>query len=274
VLFSLVYFLVRRLLGAGGGRPGERDIELLVLRHQLKVLQRQVARPRLNRRDRVLLAAVSRAIAEERLVRVPRAAGDPAALAPGTRPEEMVLSEDWSARTAVGRRRRPGPRRPPRPGEPPLGVPAVPRGAPQARDQDLRDVGPDDPAASWPGPCSPPGRPNMDLSSCGPRRRGSSRPTSSLSRRSGSRRSTSCSSSSSRPAARTPPASPPTPTRRGSPGRRGSPSASGCRVFGSSCATGTPRSRDRSMQCSAPRAFGSSEPRSGAPGRMPSRSAL
>ena len=32
----------------------------------------------------------------------------------------MVLSEDWSARTAVGRRRRPGPRRPPRPGEPPL----------------------------------------------------------------------------------------------------------------------------------------------------------
>jgi transposase InsO family protein len=33
-----------------------------VLRHQLKVLQRQVARPRLNRRDRVLLAAASRAM--------------------------------------------------------------------------------------------------------------------------------------------------------------------------------------------------------------------
>ena len=60
MLFSLLYFLVCRLLGAGGGRAEERDIELLVLRHQLKVLQRQVTRPRLNRLDRVLLAAASR----------------------------------------------------------------------------------------------------------------------------------------------------------------------------------------------------------------------
>lgn len=29
MLFSLVYFLVRRLLGAGGRRPDEKDIELL-----------------------------------------------------------------------------------------------------------------------------------------------------------------------------------------------------------------------------------------------------
>jgi transposase InsO family protein len=62
MLFSLLYFLVCRLLGAGGRRAEERDIELLVLRHQVKVLQRQVARPRLNRRDRVLLAAASRAM--------------------------------------------------------------------------------------------------------------------------------------------------------------------------------------------------------------------
>jgi putative transposase len=60
MLFSLLYFLVRRLLGAGGRRPDERDIELLVLRHQVKVLQRQVKHPRLNRLDRVLLAAASR----------------------------------------------------------------------------------------------------------------------------------------------------------------------------------------------------------------------
>ncbi len=62
MLFWLVYFLVRRLLGAGGRRPDEKDIELLVLRHQVKVLQRQVKRPRLNRLDRVLLAAASRAM--------------------------------------------------------------------------------------------------------------------------------------------------------------------------------------------------------------------
>jgi hypothetical protein len=49
MLFSLLYFLVRRLLGAGGRRPDENDIELLVLRHQVKVLQRQVSRPRLSR---------------------------------------------------------------------------------------------------------------------------------------------------------------------------------------------------------------------------------
>jgi putative transposase len=60
MLFSLLYFLVRRLLGAGGRRSDEKDVELLVLRHQVKVLQRQVKRPRLNRLDRVLLAAASR----------------------------------------------------------------------------------------------------------------------------------------------------------------------------------------------------------------------
>ena len=62
MLFSLLYLLVRRLLGAGGRRTEERDIELLVLRHQVKVLQRQVTRPRLSRLDRVLLAAASRAM--------------------------------------------------------------------------------------------------------------------------------------------------------------------------------------------------------------------
>jgi putative transposase len=62
MLFSLLYFLVRRLLGVGSRRQDQNDIELLVLRHQVKVLQRQVTRPRLNRRDRVLFAAASRAM--------------------------------------------------------------------------------------------------------------------------------------------------------------------------------------------------------------------
>jgi len=62
MLFSLVYFLVGRILGTGQ-RPNEgREIELLVLRHQVRVLQRQVKRPRLRRLDRLLLAAASEAM--------------------------------------------------------------------------------------------------------------------------------------------------------------------------------------------------------------------
>jgi len=53
MLLSLLYFRVRRLLGAGGRQQAERDIELLVLRHQVKVLQRQVKRPKLSCLDRV-----------------------------------------------------------------------------------------------------------------------------------------------------------------------------------------------------------------------------
>ncbi len=62
MLFSLVYLLVGRILGTGRRRDEGREIELLVLRHQVKVLQRQVKRPRLHRLDRVLLAAASRAM--------------------------------------------------------------------------------------------------------------------------------------------------------------------------------------------------------------------
>ena len=60
MLFSLLYFLVGRVLGTGSRQRGEKDVDLLVLRHQLKVLQRQVKRPRLHRLDRLLLAAASR----------------------------------------------------------------------------------------------------------------------------------------------------------------------------------------------------------------------
>src|SRR2546425_9364686 len=66
MLFSLVYFLVRRILGAGRRPDQGSEIELLVLRHQVKVLQRQAKRPRLRRLDWILLAAASRAMPRAR----------------------------------------------------------------------------------------------------------------------------------------------------------------------------------------------------------------
>jgi len=60
--FSFLYLAVRALLGAlVRSRRGldVKDIELLVLRHELEILRRQMARPKLGVVDRALLAAAS-----------------------------------------------------------------------------------------------------------------------------------------------------------------------------------------------------------------------
>jgi putative transposase len=62
MVFSFLYLTLRALLGAlVRSRRGlhVKDIELLVLRHELEILRRQVARPRLGPADRALLAAAA-----------------------------------------------------------------------------------------------------------------------------------------------------------------------------------------------------------------------
>jgi putative transposase len=65
MVLSFVYWSLRRLLELMVLRrrsEREEEIEILLLRHQLRVLERQVARPTLTPGDRVLLAAFSRVL--------------------------------------------------------------------------------------------------------------------------------------------------------------------------------------------------------------------
>jgi putative transposase len=69
VLFALVYLLLRHVVRLIAGSSNDRmntEVELLVVRHQLMVLKRQVGRPQLRRRDRLFMAAISRVLPRTR----------------------------------------------------------------------------------------------------------------------------------------------------------------------------------------------------------------
>src|SRR5882762_9270554 len=65
---TLVFLLIRhvlRLVGLGP-KPDDKDVEIAVLRHQLAVLHRQVARPRYAPTDRLILATLARFLPRDR----------------------------------------------------------------------------------------------------------------------------------------------------------------------------------------------------------------
>src|SRR5438034_11103294 len=100
--FSFFYLAFRALVGAlVRSRRGLdlKDIELLVLRHELEVLRRQVAQPKLKPADRALLGGLRLSSAPFLAWRASGHSTDAAALASGARAPEVAA--------AVGGRGRP-----------------------------------------------------------------------------------------------------------------------------------------------------------------------
>ena len=108
-MMSLLYALLRSLLGLlSRSKRGEvTEIENAMLRHQLKVLRRQVRRPRFRPFDRVFLAAAAHVLPRDRWASF--------LLTPQTllRWHRELVRRKWTCRTASkpdnesGRPRRP-----------------------------------------------------------------------------------------------------------------------------------------------------------------------
>ena len=58
ILYRLIAMLARLAFRSGRSK----DLEIIVLRHQLTVLRRQINRPALNNNDRTLLGAIAAAL--------------------------------------------------------------------------------------------------------------------------------------------------------------------------------------------------------------------
>ena len=163
MLFRLLYLLMTRLLFgwvALLARSGaSKDVEILVLRHEIAVLRRQVARPKLDWADRAMMAALTRLL--PRHLRVHRI------VTPGTLLtwHRRIVKNKWTYPNTTGR--------PPVPEKirqlvrqlarqnPRVGTPAHPGRAPQPGVPHRRGNDPPDPGRGRAHARTPAGIPDL-----------------------------------------------------------------------------------------------------------------
>ena len=158
MLFRLLYLLMVRLFGwlALLARSGaSKDVEILVLRHEVAVLRRQVARPKPDWADRAVIAALARLLPRHlRLHRI---------VTPGTLLawHRRMIKNKWTYPNTTGRPPVPEEIRRASPAagqaEPAVGTPAHPGRAPQPRLPHRRGNDPPDPGRGRAHARTPPG---------------------------------------------------------------------------------------------------------------------
>ena len=131
MVFSLLYLARCRIFELVVKRRADwdKDVEILVLRHQVKILERQLhGRLRYRPADRALLGALSRLLPKVAVAILSGNARHSAALAPRScQPQVAAVEETTPARPSGASSRRGPAHRPARPGEPQLGLPCVSR---------------------------------------------------------------------------------------------------------------------------------------------------